>query len=47
MYLCHLVGQQPDKSGRTALHWTAISGHKEAAELLVESGAFKHGQGRL
>lgn len=30
---------QPDKSGRTALHWAAISGHKEAAELLVASGA--------
>jgi ankyrin repeat protein len=32
--VCH----QPDKSGRTALHWAAISGHREAAELLVEKG---------
>jgi len=31
---------QSDKSGRTALHWAAISGHKEAAELLVANGAF-------
>ncbi len=30
---------QPDKSGRTALHWASISGHTEAAELLLEHGA--------
>jgi ankyrin repeat protein len=30
---------QPDKSGRTALHWATISGHREAATLLVASGA--------
>lgn len=26
---------QTDKSGRTALHWAAISGHKEATDLLL------------
>jgi hypothetical protein len=36
---------QPDKSGRTALHWAAISGHKEAAELLVARGGFASPRG--
>ena len=26
---------QTDKSGRTALHWASISGHKEASEFLI------------
>lgn len=26
---------QTDKSGRTALHWSAISGHKEASHILL------------
>lgn len=26
---------QADKSGRTALHWASISGHKDAAEILL------------
>lgn len=26
---------QADKSGRTALHWAVISGHKEAADILL------------
>lgn len=26
---------QADKSGRTALHWAAISGHKEATDVLL------------
>lgn len=30
---------QADKSGRTALHWSAISGHKEATLLLLQKGA--------
>lgn len=28
-----------DKSGRTALHWAAISGHSEIVKLLLEKGA--------
>ena len=30
---------QADKSGRTALHWAAISGHTEIVRLLLEKGA--------
>lgn len=30
---------QQDKSGRTALHWAAISGHSEIVKLLVAKGA--------
>lgn len=26
---------QTDKSGRTALHWAVISGHKEATDILL------------
>lgn len=26
---------QADKSGRTALHWSSISGHKEATDILL------------
>ena len=29
---------QLDKSGRTALHWAAISGHTEIIKLLLEKG---------
>ncbi|CAM9138960.1 unnamed protein product [Sphacelaria rigidula] len=29
---------QTDKSGRTALHWAAISGHKEATDILLGKG---------
>ena len=28
-----------DKSGRTALHWAAISGHTEVVKLLLAKGA--------
>jgi len=28
-----------DKQGRTALHWAAISGHVEAAQILFTNGA--------
>lgn len=28
-----------DKSGRTALHWAAISGHSEVVQLLLSKGA--------
>ena len=30
---------QPDKSGRTALHWAAISGHTDIVRFLLEKGA--------
>jgi ankyrin repeat protein len=30
---------QPDKSGRTALHWAAISGHTDIVKFLLEKGA--------
>jgi ankyrin repeat protein len=30
---------QKDKSGRTALHWAAISGHSEIVQLLLDKGA--------
>lgn len=30
---------QVDKSGRTALHWAAISGHSEIVKLLMSKGA--------
>lgn len=30
---------QVDKSGRTALHWAAISGNTEIVELLLSKGA--------
>ena len=30
---------QPDKSGRTALHWAAISGHTEIVKFLLYKGA--------
>lgn len=30
---------QPDKSGRTALHWAAISGHTEIVKFLLLKGA--------
>lgn len=30
---------KPDKSGRTALHWAAISGHTEIVKFLLEKGA--------
>ena len=29
---------QPDKSGRTAMHWAAISGHTQVAKALVAAG---------
>lgn len=29
------VVDQTDKSGRTALHWAVISGHKEATDILL------------
>lgn len=32
-------GEQADKSGRTALHWACISGHKEATLVLLQRGA--------
>ena len=30
---------QKDKSGRTALHWAAISGHSDIVKLLLDKGA--------
>lgn len=30
---------QPDKSGRTALHWAAISGHTDIVKFLLGKGA--------
>jgi len=30
---------QADKSGRTALHWAAISGHADVVKLLLSRGA--------
>ena len=30
---------QPDKSGRTALHWAAISGHTDIVKFLLSKGA--------
>jgi ankyrin repeat protein len=30
---------QKDKSGRTALHWAAISGHSAIVQLLLDKGA--------
>jgi ankyrin repeat protein len=30
---------QPDKSGRTALHWAAISGHTDVVKFLLLKGA--------
>lgn len=29
---------QVDKSGRTALHWAAISGHSEVCQMLLNKG---------
>ena len=31
--------EQIDKSGRTALHWAAISGHTEVVKLLLSKGS--------
>ena len=31
--------KQPDKSGRTALHWAAISGHTDIVKFLLSKGA--------
>lgn len=41
--LCHAADtfsiSQKDKSGRTPLHWAAISGHSNVVTLLLEKGA--------
>ena len=29
----------PDKSGRTALHWSSLNGSVESAEILLKAGA--------
>ena len=35
---------QADKSGRTALHWSSISGHKEATDILLAKVRGENGQ---
>ena len=39
LFFSYCFDDQVDKSGRTALHWAAISGHSEIVKLLLEKGA--------
>lgn len=39
VFCCLIFFVQIDKSGRTSLHWAAISGHVPIVKLLLEKGA--------